>query len=68
MGASDLSQQYEILNRSGAAAIKFSEEYNGIYIFNFKVVDPNYRCVHMPGVVLLNLFMDHFFLFFFLQF
>ena len=52
MGASDLSQRYEILNRSGAAAIKFSEEYNGIYIFHFKVVDPNYRCVHMPGMVL----------------
>ncbi|KAK1170573.1 cation channel sperm-associated protein subunit epsilon-like [Acipenser oxyrinchus oxyrinchus] len=38
----DLGQPYEILNRSGKNFITWSQEQSGIYVFNVKILDPNF--------------------------
>ncbi|XP_041109770.1 cation channel sperm-associated protein subunit epsilon-like [Polyodon spathula] len=38
----DLRQPYEILNRSGKNFITWSQEQSGIYVFNVKILDPNF--------------------------
>ncbi|KAK6488828.1 cation channel sperm-associated protein subunit epsilon-like, partial [Huso huso] len=38
----DLGQPYEILNRSGNNFITWSQEQSGIYVFNVKILDPNF--------------------------
>ncbi len=43
----NLDQPYEIMNRSSMNYLTFSQENNAIYIFNVKIVDPNYRCLSL---------------------
>lgn len=37
------SSQYPVLNSTGYNGLVFSEEWDGLYILNVKIVDPNYR-------------------------
>uniref|UniRef100_A0A671SB23 Catsper channel auxiliary subunit epsilon n=1 Tax=Sinocyclocheilus anshuiensis TaxID=1608454 RepID=A0A671SB23_9TELE len=41
----NLDQPYEIMNRSSMNYLTFSRENSAIYVFNVKIVDPNYRCL-----------------------
>ncbi|XP_050981307.1 cation channel sperm-associated auxiliary subunit epsilon-like isoform X1 [Labeo rohita] len=46
----NLDQPYEIMNRSSTNYISFSEEYTAIYVFNVKIVDPNYSFCDLRAV------------------
>ncbi|RXM32988.1 Desumoylating isopeptidase 2 [Acipenser ruthenus] len=46
----DLGQPYEILNRSGNNFITWSQEQSGIYVFNVKILDPNFSNLKVPVV------------------
>ena len=41
----DLSAPYEIMNRSGAAGLVFTETTRGLYVLHVRVVQPGYRYV-----------------------
>ena len=41
----DLTKLYEVMNITGVTAIHFAGEYNSLYIFSLRIIDPNYRLV-----------------------
>uniref|UniRef100_A0A8C8VE94 Uncharacterized protein n=1 Tax=Pelusios castaneus TaxID=367368 RepID=A0A8C8VE94_9SAUR len=45
----DLNQQYQILNHSSSNSLIWPTEYNGIYVFRVKIVDPNFRLTGFWG-------------------
>ena len=46
-------RRYEILNSSARNHIVMPKDTDGIFVFNVKVVEPHYRCVHVFTVVTL---------------
>ncbi|XP_026079983.1 cation channel sperm-associated protein subunit epsilon isoform X2 [Carassius auratus] len=46
----NLDQPYEIMNRSSRNFLTFSQENSAIYVFNVKIVDPNYSFCDLRAV------------------
>ena len=38
-----MAGQYQILNRTGKSSVIFTEKYDAMYLFNVKIIDPDYR-------------------------
>ena len=41
----ELSRPYEIINRTGGVGITIPINYHAVFVFNVKVLDPDYRYV-----------------------